>query len=118
MLIVSVEIRETGNKTHPIGLFSNQFIACGEVIWIFDTRFDIEVDVEDLDGLDDIPRKYLLKKCFLSEDGSYIINCSMQEQVMKRSRRSGNIQMDREFLKGDWYAMRDIEPGEELILSL
>lgn len=117
MLLIEIELRETNNKRHPISLFSKQFIAQGEVVWVFDPRFDIEIDSEDLLEIPEHAKKFLTKNAFRSEDGSSLLNCSMFETLIRASAKSFNIAKDREYLKGDWYAVRDIEPGEELISS-
>ena len=118
MLLIEIEIRETKSKRHPIAVFSDQFIAQGEVVWVFDPRLDISIDSEDIFDLQETPKRFLTKNAFRDMDGTSLLVCSMGENFIRRSSKDGNISMDKSYLKGDWYAIRDIEPGEELVISL
>ncbi len=102
------------STVHGIGLFANQFIKKGEVIWRFTPGFDIEVSAEDLLQLSLPARNQFLKYCYQSAKGIYIL-CFDDSRFLNHSEDPNVVDKDQTSEEEIDIAARDIQIGEELL---
>lgn len=97
------------------GLFADQFIPAGTVVWRFVLGVDSVVDPELVDTLSPVPREFFQKYAYLDlRVGKYVI-CGDDARFVNHS-TTPNL-LDR-YPPGEPYgldiAVTDINPGEEL----
>jgi SET domain-containing protein len=94
-----------------LGVFSEQFIPAGSVVWQWHEGFDIKIAPELIEKLPESPREYMKKYGWI-EDNQFFI-CLDNEQFINHSDDPNCI-----FGDGDdeWSALaaRDIHIGDEL----
>lgn len=114
MLLIKVKIKES--KINGIGLFANQFIPEGTLIWEFKPGFDLRIDKAELDKLPKVARDCYLKYCYLNPttkkyvlcfDDARFFNHSDEPNCREEKSPDGEVE-------GITVAARDIQPGEEL----
>lgn len=111
--MVKTKIKES--KIHGIGLFADQFISKGTVVWKFTGGFDLKFTKEQILSFPDLLQIYLYKYswkskksklyCFSSDNGKYF-NHSKNSNVL-----SQYYDGEEEVVTT---AIRDIEEGEEI----
>jgi SET domain-containing protein len=114
MLLVKVRIETS--KISGIGLFANQFIPKGTVIWVFQPGFDIRIHKNELEELPRIAREAFLKYCYLNVTTNKYILCFDDARFFNHSDFPNCIEADSPDgeEEGITVAARDILPGEEL----
>ncbi len=113
MLCVKTKIKES--KIHGIGLFADEFIKKGTVIWRFTPGFDIKFTEEQILSFPDLVQIYLSKYtwkskksglyCFCTDDGKFFNHSDNQNCFSEYLSDEDESQV---------FAIRDIEIGEEL----
>eukprot|EP01125_Pyxidicula_operculata_P002720 TRINITY_DN1255_c1_g1_i1.p1 TRINITY_DN1255_c1_g1~~TRINITY_DN1255_c1_g1_i1.p1 ORF type:complete len:156 (-),score=23.89 TRINITY_DN1255_c1_g1_i1:56-523(-) len=115
-----------------IGLFANQFIPKGTVIWVFHKNFDGLYTAEDFKKLSPVAKKHVEKYAYISGPlgGKYVL-CNDHAKFFNHSENantSSGYEMTDEIRKQlseeEWegvlieegwtYANRDIQVGEEI----
>lgn len=102
------------NKLSPspidgLGVFSEQFIPAGTIVWQWHEGIDRKIPLELIDKLPEIPREYMKKYGWIEND--YFIICIDNEQFINHSDNPNCIFTD----DGNTaLAARDIHIGEEL----
>jgi len=71
MLLIKTKIGPS--KINGIGLFANQFIPKGTVIWKFHSGYDIKIDKNELAKLSEITKDCFLKYAYLNPDTFYVL---------------------------------------------
>ena len=59
---------------HGIGLFADEDIKEGQVIWKFNPLVDIILTKEQMDELNPACRQQVLNYAFMSKDGRYVLD--------------------------------------------
>lgn len=109
MLRVAAELKDS--PIHGRGLFAAEFIPAGTLVWAFDAGQDQVIPVEEVERADEAARRFLLTYAYycrcmngyvLCGDGARFVNHS--EQPLMGSHDDSRFS----------FALRDIQPGEEL----
>ena len=113
MLLVKTFL--ANSQIDGFGLFADQFIPAGTVVWRFVPGVDALMEPEQVDALSPVPREYFQKYAYLDlRVGKYVI-CGDDARFMNHS-TTPNLR-DR-YPPGELYgldtAVIDIQPGEEL----
>lgn len=116
MLTVKTSLRPS--TIHGMGLFAEEKISKGTVIWKFDPKFDRLFDPTDVEKMDELKQKFLhhfaylektIQKYVLSVDDTRFINHSMSPNIFDRGVPGEEL--------CDSVACRDIEIGEEITVN-
>lgn len=108
MLLVKTKIGPS--SIHGTGLFANEFIPKGAVIWRFDSRIDHLLDRAEVEGLPQIAREHVYRYCGLLENDKYL-QTGDNDRYINHSANPNTV--SRPFLE-DLTAARDIQGGEEI----
>ena len=117
MLLVKTTLRPS--EVHGLGLFADEFIPKGTVIWRFDGRVDSRYDESQLAALPTEEQERLLNFCYVNPvtllyvycgDGARYINHSEQPNTDDLGFEEGEFEGE-----GVTIAARDIQPGEEIL---
>ena len=97
---------------HGIGIFANEFIAKGTVIWEFTPGFDVYVNPDEVQRLSAAAQVQMLKYCHRErETGQYVL-CADDARFFNHSDQPNTYDLPGR--EGPTVAARDIEVGEEL----
>ncbi|MDO8499997.1 MAG: SET domain-containing protein [bacterium] len=114
MLLVKTKIGPS--KIHNIGLFADEFIPKGTIIWKFAPDFDLKFTEDEIKALPEITQytirwyRYICTHCGLSilcSDDARFYNCSENPNTT-------GIELDGTEGEGGDITVRDIQVGEEL----
>jgi len=107
--MLTVDHKVSQSTIHGLGVFSNEKIAAGQLVWRFSPVVDREVPIEELLTMPDhVLRAFARHAWYVEERGSFIIGAD-GDYFMNHS-DNPNLIDDGKFM----FAARDIEPGEEL----
>lgn len=108
MLLVKTKVAPS--KIHGLGLFADEDIAKGTVIWKFNEIIDKKIDPEILNSLPETAREFILTYAYL-ENGKYILCCD-NDQYTNHS-ETPNVDTISDPSKS--IAVKDIKKGEEIL---
>jgi uncharacterized protein len=113
MLLVKTKV---GPSTiHGVGLFADQFIEKGTILWRFTPGVDARYAPEQVSGLPPAAREYLAVYSFPSKQPGLRVLCMGNANYFNHSKapsaRSGREDGEEEVVTR---ALRDIVPGEEI----
>ena len=113
MLMVKTKIKES--KIHGIGLFADQFISKGTIVWKFTEGFDLKFTKEQILNFPDLIQTYLYKYswkskkskryCFSSDNGKYFNHSKTSNTLSQYYENEEEVVIT---------AIRDIGIGEEI----
>ena len=108
MLLVKTRIGSS--RIHGIGVFTEERIKQGQVVWVFDDRFDKRIPVSQLAGLPKLVCVFLRTYGYeeIHEGERTIVLCGDHARHMNHSDHPNLVEAEATF------AARDIERGEEL----
>ncbi len=112
MLLVKTKIGPS--KISGIGLFADQFIKKGTVIWKFQPGFDLRVDKKALNKLSKPAKKQFLRYAYLNPDTHKYVLCFDDARFFNHSENPNCIDVPSDDKEGLTVAARDIKKGEEL----
>ena len=114
MMIVKTTIKES--DIHGIGLFADEFIPKGTVIWEFTEGFDVRFTDEQLKNLPIIQKEYIEKYMWLSKTSGKYCHCADNGKYCNHS-KDNNVQSYylNEYDEVVSIALKDIEQGEEIL---
>jgi SET domain-containing protein len=113
MLLVKTKIAMS--KINGIGLFADQFIPKGAVIWKSHSQFDIKVPREDVEKLSEPARELFIKYSFFSRRTKTYVLCFDDARFFNHSDNPNVLDSDSpDSDEGVDIAARDIYPGEEM----
>jgi SET domain-containing protein len=100
-----------------IGLFADQFIRKGAVIWVFDPRFDILFNHSDVERMSEIQRDLIIHFSYYSiKSGRYVY--SIDNSRFTNHSSNPNVGEEKTGCEGSseirTVALRDIQIGEEI----
>ncbi len=116
--MLKVKTTTKQSKVHGIGLFADQDIPEGTVVWEFDPRLDISITKEVYASLVDVQKRFFDHYGYWSEelglficsaDGWRFTNHSEDSNVVTVNSSTGN--------EGQDVATRNIRQGEELLFD-
>jgi uncharacterized protein len=116
MLIVPTSVKQS--EIAGLGLFAEQYIPKGTVIWKFNPIIDILYTPEDVTNMPEDVRKIITHFAFLSKvSGMYVLPID-NDRFMNHSL---NNNIDSVFVEGEkellGVANRDIQVGEEILTN-
>lgn len=118
MLVVKTKI--TLSKIQGIGLFADQFIPKGTIIWKYDPRFDIYFDPIDVEAMSDLQKNLIINFAYLSKKSSKYVY-SIDNTRFTNHSTNPNTAEDDKFHTQDaevcTVAVRDIQKGEEITID-
>ena len=97
---------------HGMGLFAEEDIKAGTVVWDFDPQFDIAYDRSDLDAFPEFVRREIVKFSFWDKRLQKFVLCADNARFFNHSDDRANC-LDHEDVRRT-VAVRDIARGEEL----
>lgn len=108
MLLVRAYIFQS--PIHGIGLFADQAIKKGDLVWKFDRLFDLIISPSEYRSLLDGPKKFMDTYSYLRKTGERVL-CGDLSKFMNHSAVSPTLIQDDD---EDDFAAQDILPGDEL----
>jgi SET domain-containing protein len=116
MLMVKTKLGQS--ETHGTGLFADEFIAKGTMTWRFAPGFDLVINPDDLLRLSEISRKQFWNYCYVDKFTHHYILCFDDARFLNHSEdpNIGQSKFGGE-VEGIEIALRDIRPGEELLVN-
>jgi uncharacterized protein len=117
MLLVRTRLRPS--EVHGLGLFADEFIPKGFVIWRFDGHVDCRYDESQLAALPEEDQEQLRTFCYLNPGTRLYVYCGDNARYMNHSEQPNteNVGFDEGLFEGEGItiAARDIQPGEEIL---
>jgi uncharacterized protein len=115
MLTVRASVKPSG--VQGLGLFAEQKIPKGTVVWKFNPKWDLLFSEEELNSMPEAQKEFLDTYAYLSPLYNKYVLCADDARFMNHSSVKDNIST-KEF-EGDetGVANRDIEVGEELLIN-
>jgi SET domain-containing protein len=106
------------SKIHGIGIFAREFLPKGTIVWEFNEAFDITLDNQEIHLLSDAAKEQFFKYAYQSKvTGKYIL-CSDDSRFFNHDLNANTkCEIPKTRNSEDaliCYAVRDIQPGEEL----
>ena len=89
MILVKTKIRQS--KINVIGLFADQFIKKGTIIWKFQPGFDLRIDKDELNKLSKSAKEQFLKYAYLNPDSHKYILCFDDARFFNHSDEPNSI---------------------------
>lgn len=101
---------------HGVGLFADQFIAKGAIIWRFVENFDLRFTKVELESSPEHAKEFLLRYAYLSHDTGYYVLCVDDARFYNHSDtpNTAGIDLDDTCNEGGDIATKDIRAGEEI----
>lgn len=107
--MLTIDHKVSPSTIHGLGVFSNERIVAGQLVWRFSSVVDREVPIKDLLEMPDhVLRAFARHAWYIKERGTFIISAD-GDYFMNHSSKP-NLIDNGQFM----FAARDIEPGEEL----
>ena len=110
--MLKVKTRIGLSAIEGIGLFADEFIKKGTVIWTYDPMFDRTYTEDDVDSMTDIEWSYVKKYSF-KYAGEYCLCCD-DARFFNHSESPNSTEVVNDIPFGCTIAARDIYPHEEL----
>lgn len=111
MLMVKTKIAPS--KISGIGLFADQLIPKGTIVWQFNKDFDLLFSEEEINNLSEPAKEQFINYAYLDKKYSKYLLCSDDARFFNHS-ESYNCD---ERVDDITTAVRDIEKGEELTVN-
>jgi uncharacterized protein len=111
MLLVPTYVAPS--KIHGLGLFAKAFIAKGTLVWKFDDQIDRLISIGMIERAAPTARAFLLHYSAHIKPDLYLF-CGDDARFVNHS-SPGNIKCMDNSIDCDDNALRDIEPGEEIV---
>lgn len=83
MLCVKTRLGES--RIEGVGLFAAEPIAKGTVVWRYDPRFDLSLDLRDIPDSDAITREWVMRYGYQQTDEPVYIICGDNARFMNHS---------------------------------
>jgi uncharacterized protein len=112
MLLIKTKVLPS--RIHGLGLFADEFIPKGTIVWKFLPGFDQRFTHEQISGFPSIVQKYLARHASFRKSNLYLL-CADEGNYFNHSDAPNvhSVEYEGE-LEMPVYALRDIHPGEEL----
>jgi SET domain-containing protein len=114
MLVVNTKL---GISTiHGIGLFADQHIKKGTIVWKWNPIIDYKITSKQFKSLPLVAQKTVLNYCYSNHDGDYII-CGDDGRFFNHAKEPNCFEVDSDDGKEPTIAIRNIRKGEELTIN-
>ena len=114
-LIIKTYIKETLNK--GIGLFSNQFIKQGEIMWIYENNFIKRYTLEEFNKMEPLQKEFLEHYGVIEFDGMWLLD--LDDTRFINHSNDPNVKFDSEnTLANNGKALKDIKDMKDDVKSL
>ena len=103
-----------------MGLFTQENIPAGATVWVYDPRFDISFDCQEVEMMLELQRELITRFAYISkETGKYIFCIDNSRFINHLSSGRNNLDVVRIMGEPEWrgIANRDIEVGEEITVD-
>jgi uncharacterized protein len=110
--VLLVKTRIDSSAIHGIGLFADESITKGTVIWEFTPGFDVYVTAEEIQALPAAAQSAMLKYCHREVDNGQYVLCADDARFFNHSNTPNTVDLPGP--GGPTIAARDITIGEEL----
>ena len=118
MLMVKTKIKSS--EINGIGLFADQFIPKGSVVWRFNPRFDIYFDSIDVEKMNKLQKDLIIYYAYFSKKSGKYVYCIDNNRFTNHS-SNPNTAEDPEKFENDkeicTVAIREIQMGEEITID-
>jgi SET domain-containing protein len=116
MLKVKTKVKES--SLGGLGLFADEFIPKGAIIWEYSPKFDISFTKEEFDKMDKIEQDLLLTYSYFSkESGKFIYSIDNSRFTNHSSLNPNEGVVDMGKIETSGVALRDINIGEEILIN-
>lgn len=112
MLLIKTKI--DFSKIHGVGLFADEFIPKGKVIWEFVSGFDMKLFKNKLEKFPTPVKKQILNYSYLDQKTGQYILCSDDARFFNHSITSNTKHFYEKEKYGQTIAVKDIKKGEEI----
>jgi uncharacterized protein len=112
MLLVQTKIGPS--PINGTGLFANQFIPKGTLLWKFAPGFDLRIDKDQLSTLAAPALEQFLKYSYLNADTNKYVLCFDDARFFNHSDTPNCVEQLSDEEDGLYIAAQDIQSGEEL----
>ena len=118
-MMMLVRTRVCPSEVHGLGVFADEFILKGTVVWRYDGRVDRRYDESHFAALPKKDQKRLRPFCYLNPHTRRYIYCGDNARYMNHSEQPNTLNLD--YADGVFegevltIAARDIHPGEEIL---
>jgi uncharacterized protein len=117
MLLVRTTVRRS--QVHGLGLFAEEFILKGTVVWRFDGRVDRRYNEGQLVALPEEEQERLRTFCYLNPRTRLYVYCGDNARYINHSEQPNtkDLGFEEGVFEGEGItiAARDIQPGEEIL---
>jgi len=117
MLLVRTTVRPS--EVHGLGLFADEFIPKGTVVWKFDGRVDRRYDESELTALPEEDQERLRTYCYLNPRTGLYVYCGDNARYINHADQpnTADLGFEEGIFEGEGLtvAARDIQPGEEIL---
>lgn len=111
MLVVKTKLQPS--SISGIGLFADETITRGRMVWVFDPRIDIELNEKNWEGLSEEVQKFLITRSWVCKQTNKRIIALDNDRFMNHS-EDPNVYMDK---NGNMFANRNIPEGTEIVCN-
>lgn len=108
MLLVRTHLDRS--EIHGMGLFADELIPEGTLIWKFMDGFDAIIPADQVKSLPEVVREYIDRYGYLKPEGGGFVLCGDDARFFNHSDYPNTISLSQEIT----VALRDINKGEEL----
>lgn len=112
MLLVKTKIGPS--NIHGTGLFADQFIPKGTMIWEFTPGFDQHFTRQQIEKFPDLIQIYLYKYSSLSRKSGFYMLCADHGNFVNHSETPNTLTEDQGGVEPVVIAIQDIQSGEEI----
>ena len=111
MICVKTKIKQS--EISGIGLFADEYIPKGTVVWRFEPSFDILMTKEEIENLSKPAQEQFYNYCFFDNNYNKYVLCGDDARFFNHSNNSNC----NDSLPDITTALRDINPEEELTVN-
>jgi len=116
MILIKTKLKPS--ELNGIGVFSEEFIPKGKLLWKFNSDFDLVLPREQVDQLSDAAKEQFLHYAYLSKKTGRYVLCSDDSRFFNHQDQANTIcEVPPNSASGEalyCFAVRDIYKGEEL----
>ncbi len=111
MFLIRTSLRPS--SIHGIGVFTDEPIQKGQVVWVFDPRIDICIPLDEMENFPPAMQEFFHRLTYVEKMNgrAMMILCADNAKYMNHSSQPNLLDTEDQLRE---YAVRDIAAGEEL----
>lgn len=116
--MIRTKVKPSSIPGAGLGLFADQEINKGDVVWTFCPGYDIILTQDDLLRMSEASRWNFLNYCYFDKHTKRFVLCGDDDRFINHSKKNANLVQKQEQNgkdEGVVVASRDIRKGEELL---